>query len=59
MATTSDASDAHRTLSASLLPAQIERNHAMTDTKNSADREFMDLAAIEAQYDIETGGDSP
>ncbi len=31
----------------------------MTDTKNSADREFMDLAAIEAQYDIETGGDSP
>ena len=31
----------------------------MTDTKNSADREFMDLAAIEAQYDIKTGGDEP
>ena len=59
MATTSEASDAHSTLSASLLPAQTERNHAMTDTKNSADREFMDLAAIEAQYDITPRGDAP
>jgi len=59
VATTSEASDAHRALHASLLPAQTERKHAMTDTKNSADREFMDLAAIEAQYDITPRGDSP
>ena len=59
MATSSETSDAHSIFPASLLPAQIERKHAMTDTENSADREFMDLAAIEAQYDIKTGGDEP
>ncbi len=31
----------------------------MTDTENSADPEFMDLAAIEAQYDIQPRGDAP
>jgi transcriptional regulator with XRE-family HTH domain len=42
VATASEASDAHRTLPAWLLPAQTERKHAMTDTKNSADAEWMD-----------------
>jgi len=40
MATVGEATDEAGPLPASVLPAQIERKHAMTDTKNSADREW-------------------